>query len=305
MSTRRRLLAITGTVGALLGALLVASPSSAASHSGALLVKGPGSVYSGSGALVSEAVSAGATDKFELKVVNTGTTPAQYNVKVVQSGTPADVSLYTGTLVLTPFSSSPDGYYTAPIAPGKSLALVLKVAVPAGTPQGTTQVTVALYSTDGLPLGFVQAQTNVKAPTYGTTATDVFVRQGSQPYVGGSLDSQIATSPAVDVGGSAVFSVKLQNDGPVPASVRGYAVPVSECATFTITDGTTDVTAAMAGNLYATPVLDVHASKAFKVTITRTGAAGCGPYDYLAIYARDPSLTTSHHTIALVPYPAS
>jgi hypothetical protein len=302
---RRRLLGITGTVFTLLAALLVMSPSSAASHSGEIRIKGPGSLYSGNGAFVSEAVSVGATDKFELQVVNTGATLAQYNIKVSQFGLPANVNLYAGTLALTPLSSSPDGYYTSPIAPGKSQALVLKVAIPSGSPQDSVQVGLILYATDGSALGYVTAQTNVKAPTYGTSAYDVFAKQGSQPYIGGSVDAQATSSPALKVGDAAAFTVKLQNDGPAPAAVHGYLEATLSCATLTVKDGTTDVSEALIDDSYVTPVLAVHAAKTLKVTFVRTGASGCNPYDYGTIYAHDTGFANFHYAYLIASYPAT
>ena len=298
----RRLLAVIGVVPLLLVAGLVSSPSSAASHAGELRIKGPGTLYSGNGAVVSEAVAAGTTDKFELLVVNTGSTLAQYNIKVSNYGLLANVDLFAGTLVLSPLSSSPDGYYTAPIAPGKSQALTLKVAIPSGSPQGSAVVSVSLQATDGTYLGSVTSQTEVKAPTYGTTDADVFAKQGSQPYIGGSVNGQIATAPAINVGGSAVFTVKLQNDGSVPASVGASMYTASDCSAVVVKDGTVDITTAMQDGTYSTPVLGVHAARTLKVTFTRTSAAGCGPYDYVYVQGYG---TVSHYTYTLVPYPAT
>lgn len=301
----RRLLGISAGVSILLSALLLASPSSAASHSGDLVIKGPGTLYSGDGAIVSEAAAVGAAVRFELKVVNTGTTLAQYNIRVVQTGLPATADLYSGSLALTPLSSSPDGYYTSPMAPGKSQAFVLKVTIPAGSAQGSAATHVVLFSTDGHVLGNVLAQTEVKAPTNGTTPTDIFAKQGSQSYVGGSVSAQMSTSPALKVGGSAAFTVKLQNDGPTSTTVRGYAIATLGCAIVTIKDGVTDVTAGVLGDSYATPVLAIHEARTLKVTVTRNAATGCGPHDFITFFAHDIGFANSHYVYLVMPYPAT
>jgi len=302
---RRRLISSFGALLLLVAALLVSAPSTAASYSGALRIKGPGSVYSGNESLVSLPVAVGGTAKFGLQVANTGPSLAQFNVKVVSYGLPANANLYAGTLVLTPLSSGPDGYYTAPIAAGRSQALTLKVTVPAGSPQGSAGVEVYLYATDGSFLTYVNAIAEVKAPAYGTTATDAFAKQGSQAYVGGSVSAQIATSPALNVGSSAAFTVKLQNDGPVPAAIQGRVDTFPSCTSIVVKDGTADVTAALASDTYSTPVLAVHAARTLKVTITRISAGGCSTFDFASFYAHTPGYTDSHYVYTLVPFPAT
>jgi hypothetical protein len=283
----------------------VSSPTYAASHSGRLQIKGPGSVYSGPGALVAEAVGAGTTDQFQLQVVNTGSELAQYNIKLLRVGLPANSGLYTGSLALTPLAAGPDGYYTAQIAPGKSQSFTLKVEVPSGTPQGSIDNYVVLYATDGTQLGYDIAQTEIKAPTYGATAADVFAKQGSQPYVGGSVNGQITSSPATSVGGSATYTVKLQNNGPVPAAVFGRLSTWLDCSTIVVKDGTVDVTAALLNGTYATPVLAVHAAKTLSVTMKPTMAAGsCGAYDFVDFSARNAGNTVSHEVSLFMSFPA-
>lgn len=303
-SHRRALLAVTSIIVLLLTTFVGSGPSSAASQNGELRIKGPGTLYSGDGAVVSEAVAAGTADSFELQVFNKGTTLAQYNVRVSHTGLPAAVDLYAGSLLLTHLSSGPDGYYTAPIASGKFQALTLKVLIPAGSPQGSTTVNIHLYSTDGHYLSGVNARTDIKAPTYGTTATDLFARQGGQPYVGGSVNDQFATSPAINVGGSSVFTVKLQNDGPVPAAVRGRAYVYNDCSTFVVKDGAVDVTAAFLADTYVTPVLAVRAARTLTVTFKRTLAAGCGPMDYASFVAHNVTPSSIHYAVLIVPFPA-
>lgn len=311
MNARRLSFTILCAVLVLLASVLTASPSSAASTGGKLLIKGPGSVYSSSNAnvppyaYVSENVGPGATDQFELQVKNTGETLAQFNLKLFNFGPlPATADLYTGSVFLTPLAQGPDGYYTAPIQPGKTQALTLKVKIPAGSPQGSEIVGITLNSTDGTFITGAYAQTDVKAPTYGTSNHDVFFKQGSQAFVGGSVDDQVATSPALALNGSAAFSVKLQNDGATPTTIRGgLGGGAPHCSTIVVKDGTTDVTAAVLAGTYTTPVLAVHGAKTLAVTVKRTAASCPYPFDTWLVSADNGVNTSNHVGNLLVPYP--
>jgi len=300
---------VSGTAALLLvivGAL-VASPAGAASHAGALRIKGLGSVYSGSFSVVAETVAPNATDTFELQVVNTGTELAQYNVKAFLSGTiPATVDITAGSLSLKPLVSGPDGYYTSPIAPGKTLALNLKITIPAGSPQGSVYGRVDLSATDGAFLDRVTGLTEVKAPTYGTTGYDLFAKHASQTsYVGGSLSAQAAASPAISVGSSTTFNIKLQNDGAAPGRVGGLLDVDATCSDITVKDGSADVTAAMLAGTYLTPVLAVHGSKALTVTFKRFTLTGCGVFDEAIVSALDTNSYEYHYSYLVVPLPAT
>jgi hypothetical protein len=302
----RRLLAVLGIVFLLLAAGLVSTPTFAASHSGRLQIKGPGSVYSGTYTYAAEAVGAGSTDQFQLQVVNTGTEVAQYRIHVLHDGPQASSGLYTGSLALTPLAAGPDGYYTAPIAPGKTQSFTLKVVVAAGTPQASINNYVYLNATDGTDLGWVTARTEIKAPTYGTTAIDLFAKQGSQAYVGGSVIGQITSSPATSVGGSAAYTVKLQNDGTVPGPISASISPRSEdCTSVVVKDGTADVTAALLNGTYVTPTLAVHSARTLAVTIKRVGGASCEPLDYVEFLTHDPANTLEREVLLVMPFPAS
>jgi hypothetical protein len=282
--------------------LTSSSPAGAASHSGALQVKGPGSTYAPMGSSVTLAAAAGTAVTFGLKVVNTGPGTAQFRVEVHQSVlATATVVVTAGSLNVTPLASS-DGYYTNPIAAGGNQLLTVKVTRPAGSPQSAYNTFAYLYATDGTYLGIDYLTTNVQAPAKGTTALDLFARNGSQPFIGGSYSGQTATSPAIATGASTQFTVKLQNDGTVAGKIgllMGYSDPES-CGhasfPFTVKDGFTDVTAAAKGS-YLTPTLAVGASRTLTVTVKNNG--GCnsaqmfaqaksviglyGPYSYLLV----------------------
>jgi hypothetical protein len=303
-SPRRRLIAVASIVLLLIGSGFASSPSNAASHSGRLQIKGPGSVYSGPEAWAFRAVGAGTTAQFDLQVVNTGSQLAQYNIKATRQDPEGSMDLYTGSTSVTTLAFGPDGYYTAPIAPGRSQSFTLKVAVPAGTPQNSINTFIELRGTDGTQIDWSEAVTEIKAPTYGTTAADVFAKQGSQAYIGGSLDDQATSSPAISVGGSAAFTVKLQNDGFDPGVVAVQAYTGFDCDSIVVKDGTADVTAAVLNGTYVTPTLAVHAARTLSVTMKRTGAAGCGSYDVVTFFAHDAGNTVQHNATLVTPFPA-
>jgi hypothetical protein len=286
----RRLLAVLGIAFLLVTAGLVSSSSSAASHSGHLEFKGPGSAYThGPTGLTAEAVGAGSTAAYEIRVVNTGTELGQFNLRVETYGLPSNANLYSGSLSLSPMSAGPDGYWTAPIKPGAYQALVLKVNIPAGSTQGTAFAQVQLNASNGTLLEYNYMRTEVKAPSNGTLAYDLFAHQGSQPPVGGSVGGQGTASPALNIGQSGVYKVELQNDGPVPAVIRAAIVLSSSCLTMVVKDGTADVTAAVVANSYTTPVLAVHGSRTLTVTLKHVSAACGTSYGYATAYAHRPS----------------
>lgn len=287
MKSRPLLAALGGLV--LLAATLVASPAQAASHDGHLTVRGPGSLYSGfpgAGGEVSLAVVAGGTATFSVQVVNHGSALAQFNVRVTgtdSSGGPGvhRISVLKGTLDVSRLTARDDGYYTGALAPGKAEVLTVKVQVPKGTPQQSLFTAVELRSTDGTAIGHGSLITEV--PGVGNTQADIYARQGSQLYVGGSLD-QIATSAAVRKGSTVTFNVKAQNDSAATKSMAVFFDREPLCGTFTVKDGSTDITAEFwrdGGTIHGYPVtLRPGASKVFAVIYKRTVAGNCGPTEY-------------------------
>ena len=118
----------------------------------------------------------------------------------------------------------------------------------------------------------------------------------------GEIENDIAES--IETKNSKVFTIKLQNDGAVPAAVQGQAYVYADCATFVIKDGAVDVTAAFIAGTYVTPVLAVHAAKTFTMTFKRTLTTGCGPFDYASVVAHNANNTAYNYAIAIAPYPA-
>lgn len=272
--------------------LLHAQPSSGAtSHAGQLQIHGPGTTYTASyGTAVSEAVAAGGAASYSLKIVNIGQTVGQFEVRLnANSGNPAATTLYSATLDVTSLATSTPGFVTQALAPGKNQVLTVKVSPLANDPQGITFTNVDLYAMDGTHVSGQTMETNVQAPAKGTTAWDLFVRNGSQPWVGGSYTGpyggQAETAPSIATTGSAQYTVRLQNDSTASTTVGLHMTNATpECDSFPVRvmDGTANVTAKVLAGTYVTPTpLAAGAHRDLIVTVKySTAGNGCDRDDY-------------------------
>jgi len=257
---------LAGVVG--LGALPAAA---AAEQTGLLQLKGIGSTFAGSPAIVSLAAAPGATATYAGRIYNNGSEGGQYQMHMVQDGLPSKVVVTVGSLTVTKYAFSELGYFTPPIEPAKTLAFTVKVTPPAGSPQGTHTIEVDLWSpTSGLSQTGVIV-TNVK-PVKGTTGYDLYARNGTQPFIGGSFSGQFASAPSIKVGGSATYTVRLENDGKTPTTIglrlanAGF-IYCDDAFPVTVKDGIIDVTTAVLAGSYVTPVLAAGAHRDLVVTI--------------------------------------
>jgi hypothetical protein len=262
----------------LVSALLVARPNVAvaASTAGALQIRGVGTTYL-EGGTASLAVAPGRTATYWIKVVNRGTSLAQFKLKTNAFDNPSTYVLLSGRMDLKPLSASSDGVVTEPIPAGESVLYRLNVTLPANAnPVGRAIATVDLLSLTDAGIQQVVAATQVPAPAKGTTSADLFVRAAtSEPFVGGSYYA-LAMGTPLKPGASTTMTVRLQNDGTSPSTIA-LVMNQNYCAdTFPITvkDGSTDVTAAVMepGTTYVTPSLAVGAKRDLKVTFKRTDA---------------------------------
>lgn len=258
---------VTGIVAVLAASLAVVPSASAASHSGDLAVKGPGgSAYTRAFA-VSLVGKEGATMTYTFQVRNTGTTLAQYRLNVTDwSG--AQAQLYDGSLLLKPLASSPDGYYTKAIPAGGSQTLTLKIPIPVGTAQVEHYSGITLYGTDGYYIASRNLIAEEPAVLTGSTATDLFVKQGGQLAVGGAGRYQAVTAPTISGTQSATFTATLQNSTGPTASI-GFQVfnDESPCGQVTVKDGSVDVTAAALNGTYQTPPLAKLGKRNLTITV--------------------------------------
>jgi len=221
----KRLMGLSAALAAgLLGTILaVAGHAGATSiETGSLLIHGPGSVFSGSHTFVSASALAGSATTFTVDVSNTGSVAGQFNLKVAKvepSTNSTTVAVTAGGLNVASQATSADGYFTPAIAAHKVLAYTVKVTAPKTSPNNARFFTsVVLSDVKGVKLDTVQTETQVRATT-GTTDYDMFVTgAGQSPLLGNGLYNAV-TAPAIKVGATSTFTVKLQNDGPTPVNI--------------------------------------------------------------------------------------
>ncbi|KAA1418791.1 choice-of-anchor D domain-containing protein [Nocardioides humilatus] len=244
---------------------------------GDLQVRGPGSAYTrGQGSLVTLGVTAGKTASHDVKVVNTSAVARSFEITLTQDQAAATATLLKGSRELP---KNPTGHYvTAVLAPGKSAVYVLKVK-PLGTGQVTSGVAVHLIAPNGAEHDGVRTETNVRAPKTGTDAFGVFVRAGSQPYIGGAVDGQTATANSVVLGKSTKFTALLRNDSTAPTAMTfRMSGATNACWTTTVTTkegvSTVDISAAATGGGYLTKVLSPGGSTKVTIALQRI-ADGC------------------------------
>lgn len=258
-------LALAGVVG--VGAL----PAGAADQTGLLQLKGIGSYYAGDPAIVSLAANPAVTATYYGRIYNNGSDGGQYVLHMRQDGVPSSVVVTMGSLNVTKYVFSDIGYFTAPVEPGKTLTFTVKVTPPAGSAQGTHLIGVDLWSPTSAMYESGVILTNVK-PIKGSTGFDLYARNGSQPFIGGSINEQMASAPSIRVGGSAAYTVRLENDGKTPTTIglrieNADLVSCDDAFPLTVKDGLVDVTAAVLGGNYVTPVLAAGAHRDLVVTI--------------------------------------
>jgi hypothetical protein len=261
---------------AVAGDATVALSGDGHAKTGALLIHGTGSTFTGTNNLVTVGVAAGTAAQYTLKIVNKSSVQAQFLVKVsTPTGNPANADLFTGSLSVKPLATGPDGWATNALNPGGSQSVVLKVTPNSSDGEGSSAVTVSISAMDRVQVDQVFTETNVKAPTKGSTQYDLFATSSGQPAIGGSFSGQTTTAPAITPTQTATFSVKLMNDSTQAAKI-GLHVFTDSCSgafTIAVKDGSTVVTAAALAGTYRTPTLNGGAARTITVTVKRTTAA--------------------------------
>lgn len=263
---------VLGAVAVLAASLAVVPSASAASHSGDLAVKGPGgSAYTRAFA-VSLVGKEGATMTYTFQVRNTGTTLAQYRLNV-NDWSGAQAQLYDGSVLLKPLASSPDGYYTKAIPAGGNQTLTLKIPIPVGTAAVEHYSSISLYATDGAFLTSRNLIAEEPAVLTGSTANDLFVKQGGQLAIGGAgRPTQAITAPTISGTQVATFTAILQNSTG-PSTSIGFQLVDDSCGQTTVKDGSLDVTAAAKNGTYLTPPLAKGGKRNLTISVKNIGAA--------------------------------
>ena len=273
-------------IGGALAAVVLAGMTTAATatplpYDGVLGIHGPGSVYAGtdasgldSGAYVSLSTTAGGTVSFPVEVLNKGTAQAQYQVGMTPDGASAQ-HLLLGSVDVTGLAEAgyPGGYETAPIAPGKTALLTLKITVPkTATPLNQYTTTLTLWSPGGyIYLGSVRVAVQIRATT-GTSSNDIFTGGVRGLDIGGQRPWITAATLKAGSTTLATFSLTLKNDSATSTHMTLLMGTVFDCsaASFvpTVKVGTTVITAAAFSDAgYTTPLMAKGTSKAVVLTV--------------------------------------
>lgn len=227
-----------------------------------LALRGVGSLYTGRDHLVTRAVSAaGRTQTYPVAITNEASFSRSYGIRLVTAGSPAIVQLRPAGwgAALTP---GPDGNYPiGPILPGDTATYSLKVT-PTERGDGPSTVKVVLLDSTRAAIESVSTETNVATQlTSGTTSYELFAKEGSQPFIGGPTDSETVTGPALNVGSSAAYTIRLRNNGDTAAQIGLRLTDADGCAG-------SFVTTAVAGT---TPVTDDVYAGTFRTRLLRPG----------------------------------
>lgn len=260
---------ILATILATVATLAVSVTPAHAATSGTLLTKGTGSYFSRT-PYTHLSAPRGVVKTFYFKMVNTGTASARFTATLSASA-PLSAKLYRGSTLI------PSGTYTPGIAAGAGLTLNVKAYVPAGTPQDTYFANLQLTdpATNTL-LDSAYAVLNVAAPAKGTRHNDLFLKTGSQPYIGGSVSYQYVSSSAIRAGSTATFGLRLQNDGTTRAAITLEATaPTCPQLVLTVKSGLTNITAAVRAGTWSTGLLAPGAKKDLTVSIKLASATAC------------------------------
>jgi hypothetical protein len=293
----RRVLAVFAAVAICTLATLVGGMTPAhAAASANLLMKATGSVYTADDEVYLGMTPTGGSKSWSLKIVNTGDNFQQFKVSI--QGSPdsfSAVSLFDGS------TSVPVPYYTKVIGPGGSAVLTLKIFVANGAPQNhyAAQVDIKDPETNTVvDTGFAVATATYQT---GIKRNDLFLKTGSQPFVGGSIN-QIESSTAIKVGSTATFTLRIKNDGASPANAIGLKWVSGGCApsySVTVKQGTTDVSTAVKNGTYATGLLNPGAKVELKVQIKQLSAASCtSTYFHFTTSGPDGFITQRAHVLA-------
>ncbi|KAA1420224.1 hypothetical protein F0U44_07305 [Nocardioides humilatus] len=273
---RRSIIGSTIAALAAIGTLVAAAPAQAA-PSAILLGNISGSTYTGNYYLNQGVVPGPSTGRtFGIKVVNNGSEAEQYKIVVAaQDPLTTTATLLQGSRVLR------NTYYTPPIDAGDSAVFKVKITLANALPQGThiTEVSVRNPETNAV----LAANELWSYATYqaGNTSKDIFLKTGTQPYVGGSYNGyQYETANPLKVGSTAKFSLRLKNNGTMPASIGLFGTDFGSCTaySFVVKDGSTDITALVFAGTYTTAVLAPGAKKDLKFTVKRTTTGACAQY---------------------------
>ena len=295
----RRVIAAIGTATIAAAATLAfgVAPAQAA-PSGHLLTKGSGSLYTTHPFVHLGIVPGSAAKSYYYKIVNTSSTAESFKVNLLADPS-MTAKLYQG------FTAVPNDYTTKAIAPGQTLSLKLKITVAEGTPQGTYYATILLR--DPSTNGIIDAAYATAEATYqtGTARDDLFLKTGTQPYVGGgSAVEQSETASVIKPGGTSTFKLRIKNNSTSAAAIpligsNGDGDCPAQYSSFTVKQGTKDVTTAVDNGSYSTGQLAPGASKNLTVAIKASADTPC-EVTHSTFASLDPGSSSVVHPTILI-----
>jgi hypothetical protein len=243
-----------------------------------LKVLGVGSVYTGHDHLVTRTVDAtGDQMTYKLGVLNEDSVAHTYRIRLTQTGAAATAEVWTSGFNAKILPTDADGYFVTPaIGAGKVVLFQLRVT-PTAPGQVIAGVRADLLTDTGLLIEGLDTETNTAAPAAGTSSFELFAKQGTQPFVGGPVSGQTATGPALNVGQSSIYTLRLKNDGSTSQKIGLRVTDVDGCAgsfTTTVKVGTKVWTTEAFAGTYLTPLLAPGKYTQVTVTVKRT-ATGC------------------------------
>jgi hypothetical protein len=255
------------------------TPANAATPSATMLVKGVGSTFSHAESSFQSA-RAGSAVTYTVRVVNNGPSTSQFRVQLYQpSATFGFATLYDGSTAVPPNDEFPNDtdYITPPLAPDAAKNVTVRISSLQTTPQTVDYAEVRLYAPGAeFPLDVHFLAFNIAAPSRGTTSYDMFVRNGGQLAVGGSVSDEVMSSAPVRAGGASSYSIRLQNDGTTATRI-GLLVDGPYCPGVTVSfrSGLTDVTNAVRAGTFRTSLVPPGGHRTLTATMKDVAAPGC------------------------------
>jgi hypothetical protein len=243
-----------------------------------LKILATGSVYAGRDHLVTGTVDApGDQMVYKLGVLNEDTVAHTFRIRLTKSGSPATAEVWTSGFGAKALPTDGDGFFVTPSIGAKKVVVFTLRVTPTAPGQTISSVDADLLTDSGLLIEGVRTQTNTAAPASGTSSFDLFAKQGTQPYVGGPVDGQTTTAPALNVGQTATFTLRLKNDGTTAQQIGLKVTDMDGCAgsfTVAVKVGVKVWTTEAFAGTYLTPSLAPGKVTQATVTVKRT-AAGC------------------------------
>jgi len=260
-----------------------AQPSSAVDLTGIgtppadLGIRGIGSIYTGRDHWVTRTVTGpGQLMTYPVAIYNEDTVPRSYKIALTRSGAASTAEVWTTGVGPKSLPQHGPGVFTTAVVQPKQVATYSLRVTPTAAGQGTSFVTVGLLAETGGLIEGIGTATNTAAQK-GTSAFELFSKQGSQLFVGGPVDGQTSTGPALNVGNSAPFTLRLMNNGAASQRIGLRLSDVDGCAgsfAVAVTAAGQSVTTAAFNGGYLTPLLAPNRFQDVIVSIKRI-AAGC------------------------------